>query len=182
MERRPANIEADKNDSVLSQLNTVFLLTDYGSQGKTIYLYLVFAVRSVSMEQILEMLNKVFGEGGDLAGIASAAGLGGGATSAAAVVAFRGMVMKFIVRIVTTAAFTGIGFLVLLNQLGFEIVPKEDLQISQNGNAKSPLYSEWVGIEGMSTQVENRLQKAEREGKRVIVLGRRSKNDENDNS
>ncbi len=129
------------------------------------------------MEQILEMLNKVFGEGGDLAGIASAAGLGGGATSAAAVVAFRGMVMKFIVRIVTTAAFTGVGFLVLLNQLGFEIVPKEDIQVSSSRFAPSGLSSEWVGPESMTAQFENRINKAEREGKRVVVLGRRNKED-----
>lgn len=129
------------------------------------------------MEQILELLNKMFGDGGDLAGIASAAGLGGGATSAAAVVAFRGMVMKFFVRIITTAAFTGAGFLLLLNQLGFVIVPKEEVQVSRSSDAKSPLYSDWVGVEGMSTAIESKLQKAEREGKRVIVLGRRSKDD-----
>lgn len=134
------------------------------------------------MEQILEMLNKLFGDGGDLAGIASAAGLGGGAASAAAVVAFRGMVMKFVVRILTTAAFTGAGFLLLLNQLGFEIVPKDEVaQISSNKTATSPLYSDWVGIEGTSTAtVMNRLAEAERAGKRVIVLGRRSKSDKED--
>ena len=135
------------------------------------------------MEQILDMLNNLFGDGGDLAGIASAAGLGGGATSAAAVVAFRGMVMKFVVRVITTAAFTGAGFLGLLHYLGFVIVPKEEVsQMSSNGfNAESPLYSDWVGVEGTSTQPSTKLEEAQREGKRVIVVRRRS-NDESDNS
>lgn len=134
------------------------------------------------MEQILELLNSIFGEGGDLAGVASAAGLGGGVTSAAAVVAFRGMVMKFVVRVITTAAFTGAGFLGLLHYLGFVIVPKDELsQMSSNSKADSPLYSDWVGAEGTSTRPETRLERATRAGKRVIVVHRRSKEDK-DNS
>jgi hypothetical protein len=125
------------------------------------------------MESLMDMLNQLFGEGGDLAGIASAAGLGGGATSAAAAVAFRGMVMRFIARVVTTGLITGAGFLFLLNHLGFQIVPKEEVaQIERKSGAQSPLYSDWAGIAGTSTETLDPVTRAERQGKRVIVLRR----------
>ncbi|MEL6284653.1 MAG: hypothetical protein AAFQ18_00450 [Pseudomonadota bacterium] len=61
----------------------------------------------------------------DLAAVASAAGLGGAGGSAALAMAFAGAVKKFIIRTLTTALFTGIGFYLLLTNMGFQIVPKE---------------------------------------------------------
>ncbi|MEM0985323.1 MAG: hypothetical protein AAGJ32_03675 [Pseudomonadota bacterium] len=61
----------------------------------------------------------------DLAAIASAAGLGGAGGSAALALAFAGAVKKFIIRTLTTAVFTGVGFYLLLTNMGFQIVPKE---------------------------------------------------------
>ena len=68
------------------------------------------------------------GEGFDLAAVASAAGLGGGATgTAAAALAFKGWIMKFVVRTLITALFTGVGFFYLLGALGFEIVASDQV-------------------------------------------------------
>ncbi len=61
----------------------------------------------------------------DLSAIATAAGLGGAGGSAALAMAFAGAVKKFIIRTLSTAVFTGAGFYLLLTNLGFEIVPKE---------------------------------------------------------
>ncbi|MEM7767422.1 MAG: hypothetical protein AAF253_08040 [Pseudomonadota bacterium] len=61
----------------------------------------------------------------DLAAIASAAGLGGAGGSAALAMGFAGAVKKFIIRTLTTAVFTGVGFYLLLTNMGFQIVPAE---------------------------------------------------------
>ena len=68
-----------------------------------------------------------FANGGvDLAAIASAAGLGGGVVSTLAAVAFfKGVILRVITQLILTTVLTGVGFLVLLNVLGFEIVPRE---------------------------------------------------------
>lgn len=63
---------------------------------------------------------------GDLTAIASAAGLGGGALGVAGNLFFRGLIMRFIVRSLLTAVVTGVGFLFLLNYLGYEIKRKDD--------------------------------------------------------
>jgi hypothetical protein len=70
-----------------------------------------------------------FGGGVDLAAIASAAGLGGSAVSGiAALLLFKGFLARLFAQIVVTTGLTGVGFLVLLNSLGFEIVPRENPQ------------------------------------------------------
>lgn len=64
----------------------------------------------------------------DLAAIASAAGLGGGAVSSvAAVMVFKGVIMRIITQLILTTVLTGVGFVVLLNVLGFQIVPRDNL-------------------------------------------------------
>ena len=93
------------------------------------------------MEQLMEWLTQIFGEGADLAAIASAAGVGGGALSVVTAFFFRGFFMKLLAQIVTTAIMTGVGFLALLHMLGFEIVPKDgtlaaDIPIFQPGLAQ----------------------------------------------
>lgn len=71
----------------------------------------------------------MFGESFDLAAVASAAGLGGGAVSAiTAAVVFKGIIMRFLAQMMMTMVLTGAGFLALLHFLGFEIVPKDDAQ------------------------------------------------------
>ncbi len=124
------------------------------------------------MELVMEFLNNVFGEGGDLAGIASAAGLGGGAASAGAVLFFRGVMVRFVVRILLTAVATGVGFLLLLNQLGFEIVPKEEVLAARAERYEQ--YSEsLVGPESFRFErPKSRVEEAEEEGKRVVIVRR----------
>jgi hypothetical protein len=69
----------------------------------------------------------MFGEGFDLAAVASAAGMGGSAVAAvSAAVIFKGLLMRIITQVIVTAALTGVGFLALLSFLGFEIVPKDE--------------------------------------------------------
>ncbi len=64
----------------------------------------------------------------DLAAIASAAGLGGGAVSSvAAVMVFKGVIMRIITQLILTTVLTGVGFVVLLNVLGFQIVPRDNI-------------------------------------------------------
>jgi len=70
----------------------------------------------------MDWFNEIF----DLAAVASAAGLFGGATSTVAAVAVSGVVLKFILRTLVTAAVTGVGFFFLLDWLGFEIVATEE--------------------------------------------------------
>lgn len=71
----------------------------------------------------------MLGGGFDLAAVASAAGLGGGAISAvAALMFFKGFFVRIFTQMVMTAVLTGIGFLTLLNALGFEIVPRDNPQ------------------------------------------------------
>ncbi|MDZ4761951.1 MAG: hypothetical protein SGJ21_12865 [Alphaproteobacteria bacterium] len=68
----------------------------------------------------------MFDQGFDLAAVASAAGLGGSAIGGVgALLFFKGFLMRILTSVIVTAVLTGIGFLALLNVLGFEIVPKE---------------------------------------------------------
>ncbi len=80
------------------------------------------------MESVLNFLQSVFGEGTDLAAVASGAGLFGGGASAAAVLLVHGAIKRFLLRIVLTGLLTGGGFLFLLHYLGFQIVPPDDLK------------------------------------------------------
>lgn len=73
------------------------------------------------------VMEGLFGGGVDLAAVASAAGLGGSAVSAiGAMVFFKGIIMRILTQIIVTAALTGVGFLALLNVLGFQITPKPE--------------------------------------------------------
>ncbi len=72
----------------------------------------------------MDWFNEMF----DLAAVASGAGLVGGAGSTAAALAFSGTIVRFVMRTLMTAAFTGVGFMLLLNALGFQIVPPDDLR------------------------------------------------------
>lgn len=78
------------------------------------------------MDAILESLQSIFGEGVDLAALASGAGLFGGGASTALAVMISGAIKRFLFRTFMTAVLTGVGFLFLLDFLGFEIVPPED--------------------------------------------------------
>lgn len=78
----------------------------------------------------MEFLQNIFGNGTDLAAVASGAGLFGGGVSTLAALMISGTIQRFILRTLLTAVLTGVGFLFLLDYLGFEIVPPEDLKQS----------------------------------------------------
>ena len=82
------------------------------------------------MEMVLDFLEKIFGEGTDLAAVASGAGLFGGGASAAFVLFVHGAIKRFIFRTILTGILTGGGFLFLLHYLGFQIIPPEDFRQS----------------------------------------------------
>ncbi len=73
----------------------------------------------------MEWFNELF----DLATVAGGAGLIGGAAGTGIAVMFSGVIMKFLARVISTAVMTGVGYLALLNWLGFEIIPPEDIKI-----------------------------------------------------
>ena len=78
----------------------------------------------------------------DLAAIASAAGLGGGAVSSvAAVMVFKGVIMRIITQLILTTVLTGVGFIVLLNVLGFQIVPRDDIAVAAPQSVVSENFS-----------------------------------------
>jgi len=89
----------------------------------------------------------------DLSAIAAAAGLGGAGGSAALAMAFAGAVKKFIIRTLTTALFTGAGFYLLLTNMGFQIVPKEQAvaeAVEEEAEAGFPSLPDLQrGIEGI---------------------------------
>ncbi|MAP93507.1 MAG: hypothetical protein CMK07_01035 [Ponticaulis sp.] len=76
----------------------------------------------------MDFLQDIFGGEIDLAALASGAGLFGGGASTILVAAFSGAIKRFLIRMVMTALLTGAGFLFLLDFLGFEIVPPEELR------------------------------------------------------
>ena len=83
------------------------------------------------MEAFMEFLTKIFGEGADLAAVASTAGVGGGTIGLLVAVLFRNFFMKLLAQIITTGLLTGAGFLALLHFLGFELVAKEGTAAEQ---------------------------------------------------
>lgn len=115
----------------------------------------------------MEALQGILGGEIDLVALASGAGLFGGGASTVLVAAFSGAVKRFIVRTITTAALTGVGFLFLLNALGFEIVPPEDIkeQFSMNEKSLPP------GSQGFDTADATKPEvKPEKSDKKVVVL------------
>ncbi|MEM9739946.1 MAG: hypothetical protein AAF829_08750 [Pseudomonadota bacterium] len=94
----------------------------------------------------MEWFNELF----DLASVAGGAGLIGGAAGTGVAVMFSGVIMKFLARVATTAIMTGVGYLALLNWLGFEIIPPEDIKIPSipgiTGQAPAESATEFGGI------------------------------------
>ena len=129
------------------------------------------------MEQLMELLTNLFGEGADLAAIASTAGVGGGALSiGVATLLFRGVIMRFLAQIVTTGLLTGAGFLALLNYLGFELVAKEDTAaasitdvLDRSGLPNGGVQSGLMGTESLSDgQGAENEQADDEKGKTII--------------
>lgn len=120
----------------------------------------------------MEWLQEILGGPTDLAAVASGAGLFGGGASTVLVAAFSGAVKRFLIRIVTTAIITGVGFLVLLNYLGFEIVPPEELRdqfpFSQSTTSSPPVGSQ--SFDGGMVQEQASRSAAPQEQKRVYVM------------
>lgn len=108
----------------------------------------------------------MFGESFDLAAVASAAGLGGGAISAiTAAIVFKGIIIRFFAQMLMTTALTGAGFLALLHFLGFEIVPKDE---AVPYGAFTPQSSD--SFQAQSAPVERAEREAEREGAPVYYV------------
>lgn len=109
----------------------------------------------------MEWFNQIF----DLAAVASGAGLVGGAGSTAVALAFSGTIIRFIMRTVLTALLTGVGFVFLLNWLGFEIVASEELA------ARAPVLDGRFGTESFTGPDGQPVEKAEiPQGERVYVI------------
>lgn len=108
----------------------------------------------------------MFGESFDLAAVASAAGLGGGAISAiTAAIVFKGIIIRFLAQMLMTTALTGAGFLGLLYFLGFEIVPKDE---AVPYGALQPSVSD--SFQAQSAPVERAEREAERDGAPVYYV------------
>jgi hypothetical protein len=71
------------------------------------------------------------GEGLDLAAVAGMAGLGGSAVAAiGSFIFFKGLILRILTQVIVTAALTFVGFIALLNFLGFQIVPREEPSVA----------------------------------------------------
>ncbi len=111
----------------------------------------------------------MFGESFDLAAVASAAGLGGGAVSAiTAAIVFKGVIMRFLAQMLMTTALTGAGFLGLLYFLGFEIVPKDEAQAF--GSMPSGVSDSFQAQSAPQSETARRIEEAEREGAPVYYV------------
>ncbi len=109
----------------------------------------------------------MFGEGFDLAAVASAAGLGGSAVAAVgAAVVFKGLLLRILTQVIVTAILTGVGFLALLGFLGFEIVPKD--QPVAAFTAPAPDGSESFSVQSVPSGPP--ASTAESEGKRTFAV------------
>jgi hypothetical protein len=64
----------------------------------------------------------------DLAAVAGMAGLGGSAVAAVGgFMFFKGLIMRVIAQVIVTAALSFVGFIALLNVLGFQIIPPAEV-------------------------------------------------------
>lgn len=109
----------------------------------------------------MDWFNQVF----DLAAVASGAGLAGGAGSTAIALAFSGAIIRFIMRTLLTALLTGVGFIFLLDWLGFEIVASEELA------ARAPLEEGRFGTQTFTGPEAGPAERAETpEGERIYVI------------
>lgn len=110
----------------------------------------------------------MFGESFDLAAVASAAGLGGGAVSAlTAAIVFKGLIVRFFAQMLMTTALTGAGFLALLHFLGFEIVPRDDVQPFSAIPGMSDSFQAQSAPQNEATR---RAAEAEREGAPIYYV------------
>lgn len=117
----------------------------------------------------MEWLQEILGGPTDLAAVASGAGLFGGGASTVLVAAFSGAVKRFLIRIVSTAIITGVGFLVLLNYLGFQIIPPEELQ-DQFPFGQSALPPGSQSFDGGTIKEQASRSAETQEQKRVYVM------------
>ena len=109
----------------------------------------------------MDWFNQIF----DLAAVASGAGLAGGAGSTAIALAFSGAIVRFIMRTLLTALLTGVGFVFLLDWLGFEIVASEELA------ARAPIEDGRFGAESFTGPDGQPVERAEiPKGERVYVI------------
>ena len=118
----------------------------------------------------MEWLQEILGGPTDLAAVASGAGLFGGGASTVLVAAFSGAVKRFLIRIVSTAIITGVGFLLLLNYLGFQIIPPEELQdqFPFSQSTAPPMGSQ--SFDGGTIQEQASRSAEPKEQKRVYVM------------
>jgi hypothetical protein len=114
-----------------------------------------------------------FNELTDLSAVAAISGLVGGAGGTGLVAMFvTGAVIKFVLRTVLTAILTGVGFYFMLDFLGFQIISKEEVAstapIERSFGDVQPSFSP-AGV-GKSSPLQEKIQKAEADGDRVIVV------------
>lgn len=103
--------------------------------------------------------------GMDLAAVASAAGLGGSAVAAiTGFMFFKGIIMRILSQVIVTAILTGVGFVALLNVLGFEIVPRDEPAIA----AAAPPGSDNFSVQSAPEQAAERA--AVEEGKKIYYV------------
>lgn len=117
----------------------------------------------------------MFGESFDLAAVASAAGLGGGAVSAiTAAIVFKGVIIRFLAQMLMTTALTGAGFLALLHFLGFEIVPKDEAQpfgsLSGVVQPQAGVSDSFQVQTAPQSEAARRVEEAEREGAPIYYV------------
>lgn len=113
------------------------------------------------LQSLMDFLQSIFGEGVDLAAVASGAGLFGGGASAVAGWMVSGAILRFVIRTVLTAVLTGGGFLFLLHYLGFQIIPPDDLQ------ERIPFGQSY---DAPGVQEQARLEEREENGKRTYYV------------
>lgn len=115
----------------------------------------------------MDWFNEVF----DLAAVASGAGLAGGGGAAVVAWMIRGALLRFIVRTLVTAALTGVGFYVLLDVLGFQIVPQDEVAAARTapraefGAASDSFLPQSAGPELAGAPPE----KTEADERRIVV-------------
>jgi hypothetical protein len=104
--------------------------------------------------------------GMDLAAVASAAGLGGSAVAAiTGFMFFKGIIMRILSQVIVTAILTGVGFVALLNVLGFQIVPRDEPAIA----AAAPPGSDNFSVQSAPAATPEE-QAAVEEGKKIYYV------------
>jgi hypothetical protein len=119
----------------------------------------------------------MFGGGFDLAAVASAAGLGGSAVAAiGAAIFFKGLIMRILAQVVVTAALTFVGFIALLQVMGYAIVPKDETAAAPSVATRSgdDIVRPQFDTAGATPEaVPAAAVEAEKSGKKVFYLQRK---------